>query len=65
MISLTPRRYLLLQGRREGTYNGRPKGNPLSTGPDGIRGVLDVGALDVLARLGEDAGAYAEVGVGA
>lgn len=41
------------------------KGHALRTGADGIGGVLDVGAGDVGAMLGEQDGADAEVAVGA
>lgn len=56
---------MYIERERKRTYNSRPKGHALGADADGVRGVLDVGAGDVLALLGEEAGADAELGVGA
>lgn len=45
------------------THHSRPYGYPLRTGPDGKRCILNIGADDVLAGLGEYACADAEFGV--
>lgn len=47
------------------TYNSSPKSHSLRTSPDRIRSILDIGTDDILARLGEDASADSEFGVGA
>lgn len=46
-------------------YNGGSEGYALRAGPDGEGYVLDIGAGDVFALVGEDACSYAEFGVGA
>jgi hypothetical protein len=45
--------------------DGLPKGDALGAGADGVGGVLDIGAVDVLAVEGEYGGADAESRVGA
>jgi len=47
----------------EETYNSRTKRDTLGACSDGVRGILDIGTDDELARRGEDACTHAELGV--